>query len=358
MKNESGTNLLTPLPAMSGGADGSNERSVRTQPLIVYLDVLLPEQEISRIQRLSPRLRVVKEPSAESLRQAQVVFTNSARFDVSQSPHLRWVQVNTAAVNQLAGTSLAASDVPVANVHGAYSSDVAEMTIGLLLAMTRKLPACHALQQQSAWPADDLNLEAYSCYGKTMGIIGYGSIGRHIGRMAQAMGMKILACRRNPSQRRDLGFCRPHAGDPHGAIPAAWFGEHEMSQMLRQSDIAVCTLPLTPDTAGAVGTAELEAMPRGSYFINIGRGRVVDEDALVSALNRGHLAGAALDVFAAEPLPATSPLWLTPNLVMTPHIGSWTSGQTQFAVDVFLENLRRDLAGEELINLVDLRAGY
>jgi len=358
MNHETNTHLLTVLKEPPGKGQEHHDHSQRTQQVNLLIDMELPEPQVQRIGQVSHRVRIIQGLSNQSLRDADVIFTNGARFDVDRAPMLRWVQVNTDAVNQLADTSLAASDIPVANVHGAYSSDVAEMTIGLLLTLTRKLNACHAFQAKNQWPADDTLLEACSCHGQTIGIIGYGSIGRHIARLVQAMGMKVLACKRHPDFRRDTGYCRPHAGDPMGTIPAAWYGVEDMHDMLQQCHVAICTLPLTTATVGAIGTKQFAALPRGAYFINIGRGTVVDEDALAESLRSGHLAGAALDVFASEPLRTNSPLWSTSNLVITPHIGSWTSGQTQSAVDVLIENLRRDLAGEELINLVDLQAGY
>jgi phosphoglycerate dehydrogenase-like enzyme len=328
----------------------------RQQILNLVLDLIPDARLIKAIGGISSRLNVIQGLSREALHRAHVIFTNSARFDPADAPSLRWVQLNTAAINHLAGTPLAASNITVANVHGAYSPDVAELTIGLMLSLTRQLHVFHDMQQQSHWPAEEPL--GNSCFGKTLGIVGYGSIGRHIARMASAMGMKILACKRNPEHRRDTGFCRPNAGDPAGLIPEAWYGINRMRDMLAESHVVICTLPFTPMTVKCIGAAEFAVMPRGAYFINIGRGGVVDELALMDVLRKGHLAAAALDVFKTEPLGKESPLWKLPNLVMTPHIASWSIDQTTYAVDVLIENLRRDLAGEELVNLVNLKDGY
>lgn len=325
---------------------------------IVIRDVVLGDEHVDRIRKLSPQFTVKHDTSPQALRTAHIIYANDAQFDVSEAPKLRWVQLNTAAVGHLANTALAASGTPIANVRGAYTVDVAEMTIGLLLSLTRRLHVFGDLQQRKDWPAGEAPPQGESCDGKVLGIIGYGSIGREIARLAKAMGMTILACKRNPEQRRDSGYSRPHKGDPDGEIPVAWFSTEQMAEMLGQCDIAICTLPLTPSTIGIVGQREFAALPRGAYFINIGRGKVVDEDALVRSLRNGQLAGAALDVVSVEPLGPESPLWSVPNLIITPHVGSWTIRQTAMAVDVFIENLKRDLVGQELINLVDPRVGY
>ena len=191
-----------------------------------------------------------------------------------------------------------------------------------------------------------------------MGIIGYGSIGRQIAKIAQALGMKVLACKREPDKKCQTSYRIPGTGDPEGRIPEAWFGTDQLTLMLGRCDVAVITLPLTPATRGLVGKQELEALPSHAYVLNVGRGPVLDEAALIDSLQMGRLAGAALDVFDLEPLPVENPLWRLPNVLVMPHIASWTKLQSYRAAEVLIENLSRYLKGEPLINVIDKNSMY
>ena len=192
-----------------------------------------------------------------------------------------------------------------------------------------------------------------------MGIIGYGSIGRQVARIAQAMGMKVLACKRQPQARKEERvFSLPGTGDPEGIIPQQWFGMDEIEKLLGLLDIAVITLPLTESTRGLLNNKVLGSLPSQAYLINLGRGGTIDEDALIERLKSGKLAGAALDVFAIEPLPAESLLWECPGLLILPHIASWTEEQPYLASEVLIENLSRYLTGRPLVNLVNMKLGY
>lgn len=327
--------------------------------MTVLLDAPLPDLQRERLLQLSPDLELVEGISPSNLQQAQIIYTNKAPFDPADAPRLRWVQVNTVGVNQVTGTSLAGSGIPIANVRGAYSMAVAEEAFAMLLALTRHLQVAARLQSERCWQGNLIRLRGDDCYGKTMGIVGYGSVGRQIARIAQAMGMKVLACKRRPEQRDDTNFHLPNTGDPDGSIPEpTWFGTDEIADMLRLSDVAVVTVPYTDGTRNLIGKAELEALPTGAYLINVGRGGVVDEDALVACLEGGRLAGAGLDVFAEEPLPPDSPLWSLPNVVVMPHVGSYSIGAPGFAAEVLIENLSRELSGRPLVNVVDFDLGY
>lgn len=332
--------------------------------MIVLVDAPLPEVQAERIRKLSPKFKLVNAPQfgavlpKELLRDAEVIYTTMARFDPADAPQLRLVQTNTAATNPQANSAIWKSSVPVCNVAGAYTAAVAECAIGMLLAVTRKITLGVEFQLRSEWPASYDAWCGTDLYGKTMGIVGYGNIGRHIARIAQAMGMKVLACKRNPDRRRDEGFILPHTGDPEGVIPAAWFGENQIAEMFGQTDVAMIVLPHVPSTTRIIGTKEIAALPRHAIFASLGRGAVVDEPVLVERLKSGTLAGAALDVFEAEPLPAHSPLWKMKNVLIMPHIASWTDKQADRAAEVLIENLRRLLAGEPLVNVVDKKLMY
>jgi len=325
----------------------------------------LPAEAERRIRALSPTLELVHVAPGTAqippavLRETQVVYTGEANFDPADAPRLRWVQVDAAAVDHFANKPIFRSTIPIANVRGAYSIAVAECAIAMLLALTRRLPQALNFQAVQQWPVEYEPLKGTDLLGKTMGIVGYGSIGRRIARLASAMGMNVLACKSNPEHRREPAESVLLApGDPEGTIPQGWFGIDQLAEMLAQCDIAMITLPLTEQTRGLMGKRQLQVLPAGVYLVNVGRGHVVDETALAELLKAGKLAGAALDVFANEPLEADSPLWGLSNVLLLPHIASYTDAQMHRAAEVFVENLKRDLAGQPLINLVDKELGY
>jgi phosphoglycerate dehydrogenase-like enzyme len=194
--------------------------------------------------------------------------------------------------------------------------------------------------------------------GKTLGVIGYGSIGRETARLADALGMQVLALKRNPEDRRDQGWFSAGLGDPDGRIPRKFFGPDECQGIMAESDYLTVTLPLTPATRKFVGAKEIAAMRPGAYIVNIGRGEVIDEQAMIEALRGGKIGGAGLDVFEHEPLEASSPLWDMENVILTPHMSGANRGYMEKACELFAENLRRFSAGTPLLNVVDPVHGY
>ncbi|MCP4514378.1 MAG: D-2-hydroxyacid dehydrogenase, partial [Delftia sp.] len=191
----------------------------------------------------------------------------------------------------------------------------------------------------------------------TIGIVGSGSIGRQVGRLARAFGMRVLALQRGDDPA-DHGHVIPGVGDPQGSIPERFYRPHELREMLAQCDYVLLAVPLTDATRRLIGPDELRAMRSTAFLINIARGGVVDEPALIQALAEGWIGGAGLDVFAQEPLPPDSPLWGMENVILSPHIAGSTPHYHARAADVFAENLRRYLAGEPLLNRVDWGRGY
>lgn len=334
------------------------------KPTVVVTDLNMPAAKAERVRRL-PGVQLVAVPAGElagakaALAEATVLYTGGADFNPSDAPQLRWVQTNSAAVSHLLERPvLKAGIIPVANVSGAYSGAVAECTLAMLLAVTRRVPLACRFQAEQRWPDDYLPFQGVDLRNKTLGIVGYGSIGREVARLAQAFGMTVLASKRDPQARRDPHFCRAGTGDPEGLIPRAWFGIDHTAEMLGQSDVAVVALPHTPHTTRLVGRRELTALPRHAIFLSVGRGPVVDEEALVEVLRGGKIAAAALDVFAEEPLPAASPLWTMPNVLILPHIASWTDAQADSAAEVLIENLERHLSGRPLVNVIDQKWKY
>jgi phosphoglycerate dehydrogenase-like enzyme len=232
-------------------------------------------------------------------------------------------------------------DIVLTNSAGVHAAPISEFVMLLALEHAKQAGRLRALQAERRWAGREMQLSELS--DKMMLIIGLGQIGQAIAARASAFGMRVVGSRRSGA---------PVPGVSHVLADGAW------RQMLGEADYVVIAAPLTPETRGMVGAAELAAMRPDAYLINIARGEIVDEDALIAALERGQIAGAGIDVFSTEPLPAASPLWGLPNVFVTPHI-SWTSPEIRpRTINLFIENLRRYVAGEPLRNLVDKHAGY
>ena len=241
-----------------------------------------------------------------------------------------------------------------------HAINIGEYVFASILAWTRHLPELFDLQRKKQWPSDRWTCcQPTELRGSTVGIVGYGSIGREVARLAKAFGMRVLAVKRRSESAGEHGaFELAGLGDPAGVLPDALYGPEQLREMLAQCDFVVLAVPLTQETRGMIGEAELRAMKPAAYLVNIARGEVCDEAALIHALQDKWIAGAGLDVFTQEPLPETSPLWTLPNVILTPHISGFTPHYEQRAVDIFCENLRRYIAGQPLLNLVDKSAGY
>jgi phosphoglycerate dehydrogenase-like enzyme len=261
---------------------------------------------------------------------------------VERAPRLRWIHSASAGVDRIATPLVRQRGVTVTNARGVFSRPIAEYVVMMSLAIARRLPQLLELQRERTWQP----LRGRELSELTLGIVGYGSIGREVARLVEPFGCRVLATRR----RLDLGT--------DGADNVELYGLEDLGEVLRASDIVVVAAPLTDETAGLIGAEQLGEMRETAWLINIARGRLIDEAALRRALESGWIGGAVLDVFSEEPLGPDSPLYDTPNLVITPHT-SWASDQVvDRSVDLFVENLRRDRAGEPLRNLVDLEAGY
>lgn len=332
--------------------------------MIIVVDAPLPDAQRRKIREFCPDAGFVDltpfgaRISKEKLRNASVIYTTVADFDPADAPDLKWVQTDTAATNPLRGQRVASDDTPVANARGAYSVPVAEFAFGLLLFLTRKFRAGVEYQSRARWPDFPSDFCGTDLFGKTVGIVGYGSIGRQIARLATAFGMSVLACKRRPDKRRDESPMPAGTGDPDGTLPKVWYGQGEIAAMFARSDVAIICLPDVPSTAGIIGEPQLRALPKHAFLVNVGRGSVVDEASLFKRLQSGLLAGAGLDVFASEPLPPTSPFWRLPNVIVMPHVASYTEQQADHAAALLVENIRRHLAGQPLLNLIDKTQMY
>jgi phosphoglycerate dehydrogenase-like enzyme len=321
-----------------------------------------------RIQQISPDLRVevylpttrVPDIPAEIWQNTEVLFTFNVLPDHQLAPHLHWVHLYSAGANHLFGHSLAQSDVIFTTSSGVHSIIIAEYVMATVLDWFHRFPLIQQWRQKGQWPSREEHhtlFRSEELRGKTIGIVGYGSIGRETARQARALGMRVIA-QQQSEDHRDHGFVFPGIGDPEGTLPERYYRADQLHELLHDSDIVVAAVPLTRSTTRLFDDAAFRAMKSTAFFVNIARGEVCDEGALISALQEQRLAGAALDVFTREPLPADSPLWHLPNVFISPHVSGLTTQYDQRALTIFIENLRRYLAGETLYNVVDKERQY
>ena len=282
-------------------------------------------------------------PDSPDASRAEVVYLSPEAIETGEmrdmaralnaSEALRWVHVGWAGIDHPWFTSIAARGVTLTSSSGAGATAVAHLAVGGMLAVTRGLQRSAQAQPERRWEAfttrdvDDLGVV----------VVGMGPIGCEIARIAGELGADVLGVRRNPS----------------GDEPCPTWPLDQLDDALRRADVLVLALPLTADTRHIVDERRLALLPEGAVVVNIGRGPLVDEEAMIAGLRSGRIAGAALDVFDTEPLPDDSPLWSLPNVLVTPHIGGRTTGTGRRATDAFLDNLRRWLAGTELHNVVE-----
>jgi phosphoglycerate dehydrogenase-like enzyme len=275
---------------------------------------------------------------------AEVIFGWPSREAIRAARRLRWVQAHSAGMDWIAGNlELLGSEVPVTSMGAAFAATMVEHVFALLLFLTRGLRYFDAEQRRRAWTRP-LGVEMVGLSGRILGILGFGNIGRGVAEVGCALGMQVIAVDAHDVPRPEhlAGFWRLDG----------------LPELLRRSDVLVVTVPLTPETAGMLGAERLALLRPSAYLIGISRGGIVDERALARMLKEGQLAGAALDAFAAEPLPADSDLWDAPNLILTPHCSAVSSQTTDGCWRVWKENLGRYLDGRPLLNVFDKRRGY
>jgi phosphoglycerate dehydrogenase-like enzyme len=276
-----------------------------------------------------------------------------------RAPTLRWVQLLSAGADHALGGGLCGAPISITNASGVHSVPIAEYTMASMLAWGHRLHVTMRAQSKHEWSRRAVFMNSVEeLRGRTLGVVGYGSIGRETARLAAAFGMKVLALKRDPAERRDPGWSPAGIGDPDGAIPEKWYGPDQRRELLAASDFVTVTLPLTDATRKFIGAEEIAAMKSHAYIVNIGRGAVIDETALTQALKDKKIGGAGLDVFEREPLPAESALWDVENAILTPHISGDYRGYMDAACELFAENLHRFAAGNPLLNQVDPALGY
>jgi phosphoglycerate dehydrogenase-like enzyme len=315
-------------------------------PVHVLISYRASEPDLARIRAVSDALAVhaseSREHALELAAQAEVILAGHWSNELWQAaPRLKWVQSWGAGIERFMTSEFIASPVLLTNAAGVYAIPIADHVLALMLHFSRGLARLLHDQIARCWGEE---AEPDELAGKTLGIVGLGGIGGEVARRAKAFGMRVIATRRRPELPAEF------ADEVRGADGLPW--------LLAESDYVVLCTALTQSTRQLIGPAELRAMKPTAYLMNIGRGGLIDEPALIAALKDNRIAGAGLDVFATEPLPADSPFWYLPNVLITPHLAGSSPRSHERLMDLFCDNLRRYLAGEELLNVVDKREGY
>lgn len=310
------------------------------------------EQDLQRITAAAPGSRLLS-VSLEGLADGDLADVEvllrgplpAGVFDrlLARCPRLRWVHSATAGVERVLTPTALERGIAITNARGVFSDPIAEYVMMAILAVCRRLPQQLELQRERTWQP----LEATELHDVTVGIVGFGSIGRRVAELAGAFGARIVATRRSAD-----------GGSAADTGNVEVLGADRLDELLARSDFVVLALPLLADTERLFDDAMLARVKPGSWLINVARGRLIDEPALVRALREGPLGGAVLDAFVDEPLPPDSPLYGVPNLIVTPHT-AWSSGRAlDRSIELFCDNLGRFARGERLLNLIDPVAGY
>lgn len=338
-----------------------------TTPIEVLITLPFPEELVQELQEVSPRLKITvlkaskpEEVPAEAWGRTEILYTSNVLPAPEQAPKLRWIQFHWAGLESVLDKPiLRHPDVTATSLSGAAAPQVAEYVLAMILALGHRLPDMMDHQRKSSWPKDRWKrFSPLELRGSTVGVVGYGSIGRELARLLQPLEVIVLATKRDAKQPQDDGYMPEGLGDPGGDLVHRLYPPQALRSMLKECDFVVVAVPLSKDTQRLIGEEELSAMKPSAFLVDVSRGGIVDQDALTAALREHRIAGAALDVFPEEPLPADHPLWKFPNVIITPHIAGISPHYDQRAVNLFAENLRRYLNGRPLLNRVDLSRGY
>jgi phosphoglycerate dehydrogenase-like enzyme len=349
--------MTDPRRAGPGSGPGGVPAAIALTPI---LSARYRARDLERIQAAAPGSRLVS-LSVEGLADERFDdievllhgWLSADAFDrlLARAPRLSWVHSASAGVERALTPAARERGVVITNARGVFSRPIAEYVLMMMLAVSRRLPGLLELQRERTWQP----LEGRELRDMTVGIVGLGSIGRAVGALATAFGCRVIATRRRPEETTSPGGEERSFGE---AMLERVGGPETLPALLAESDFVVLAAPLTPDTENMIDADTLAAMKPGAWLINVARGRLIDERALLRALRDGPIGGAILDTFRDEPLPESSPFYDLPNVIVTPHT-SWSSARVlDRSVDLFCDNLRRFAAGEPLLNVVDPRRGY
>lgn len=316
-------------------------------PHILILNPI-SERQKAFIAAVAPNATITTcdlQSAAEKIQDAEILAAwgfNDIQPIFPLAKKLRWIHALTAGVELLLFPGSQHSAVILSNSRGIHGIPMAEHVLGMILTHSRRLNVFHRQQAQHLWKRPPIE-ELQEINGKTLAIVGLGAIGREIAKKGKATDMRVIAAKREMTEEPFVDRL---------------FRPEQLLEMLAESDYIVVTVPLTDATAGMFGASQFAAMKASAFFINVSRGGVVQEDALIAALGSGKIAGAGLDVVAEEPLPANSPLWDMPNVIITPHMSAISPLYLDRAIQLFAGNLARYISGEPMFNLVDKVRGY
>ncbi len=319
-------------------------------PTLTYIAPDLSEEQLAELKEVAPNVNVVTVSSrGEALEHAAEAHAVDGRFYSPEfhaaATNLVWVESPSAGVNWILDDTLRNDGgVVLTNMRAVHGPAIADHAFAMLLTLTRSLRHHEEHQRQGRWVRGDITPEPIALRGRTMFVVGLGGIGSEIAKRAKGFDMRVIASRRSLALKPDYVDVQ---GTPE-----------QLHEMLGQADVVAICLPLTEETRGLFDEEAFAAMKTGAYVINIARGAIMDQEALLGALRSGHVGGACLDVTDPEPLPGDHPLWSEPNVVITPHVASIASLTTARRWALTKENVRRFGAGEPLLNTVDKEAGY
>ena len=343
-----------------GSGPGGAPAAIALSPI---LSARYRSRDLERIRAAAPGARLVMvsiEGLADGpLDDVEVMlrgWLSSEAFDrlLARAPRLTWVHSATSGVERALTPASRERGMVVTNARGVFSRPIAEYVLMMILAVSRRLPQLLELQRERTWQP----LEGAELRDVTVGIVGYGSIGRAVAGLASSFGCRVIAVRRH--SELESASRQADAEGAAGIEPRLdrVGGPETLPDLLAESDFIVLAAPLTPETENLIDTEALARIKPGAWLINVARGRLIDERALLRALRDGELGGAVLDTFRDEPLPPMSSFYDLPNVIVTPHT-AWSSGRVlDRSVELFCDNLRRFASGQGLLNIVDPDAGY
>lgn len=329
----------------------------------------IDEDDQAKIRGMSDRIHLEVVPvsnadeiSSEQWQAVNVLLTQGVLPEPDAVPNLKWVQLRYVGIDSIVDHPIFnCHEVVVTTMSGAITRQIAEYVMMAILAMGKNLPKIISNQHEKHWPHGKERLSEFlpvDIRNSTVGIIGYGSIGRQVARLLQPFQAKILASKKDVFNPEDDGYSPEGVGDPHGDFFTRLYPVEALKSLLEVSDFVVLALPLTDSTIKLINAEALEAMKPTAYLINVGRGELVDEGALIRALQEKQIAGAVLDVFEDEPLPEDNPLWEMPNVIISPHISWFSRYFKSDTLSLFMENLNRFLSSDPLYNRVDPKKKY
>ncbi len=339
-----------------------NDTETKTPRVVVAMD--FSDELMERLRLAAPQYRIERyfpDVPPHVWADTEILYTLRIYPDPAQAPMLRWVQLHFAGVDAFLNQPLLqVADIEVTTASGIHATPIAEYCLGMMLAFNLQIPRMLSLQAKPEWPRDPYKIFGpHPLRGQTLGIVGYGSIGRELARLASCLGMRILASKRDAKHTEEVNaYHEAGTGDPKGEIPDRIYPPEALVSMARECDYLVLAAPLTPASRHVVDAEVLAAMKPSSVIVNIARGAVIDEKALIEALQSGKIRGAALDVFEEEPLPLTSPLWKLDNVILSPHVSGNNPLYHEKAAALFAENLKRYAEKRPLLNALDRKQGY